>query len=68
MTGHHICLILDKGGEVKKERERRGGDVGNSTIKFYKYDFIVTMDTSYINMSLGDSCRPPECYIRNCTT
>ena len=65
MTGHHICFILDKGGEVKN-KERRGGNVGSSTINFYEYDFIVTMDTLCVNMSLGDSCRPPEYYVKHC--
>ena len=43
MTGHHICFILDIGGEAYKKRERRRGNVGSSTIGFYEYDFIVTV-------------------------
>ena len=65
LAGHYICFILDRGGEVNKKKERRGGNVGSSTIDFNECDFITTL---YTSKSLGDSRETPKLYIRNCTT
>ena len=42
MTGHHICFILDRGGEVNEKKEKRERNVGSRTIDFIEYDFITT--------------------------
>ena len=58
MTGHHICFILEKGGEDKKKKEVGMSEVVHFTILLY--DFINAIYISYLICPWGVAIDSPN--------